>query len=99
MVRLCTFERVVCVTYNAPKRYCPPWVVKCDIVAAAPHRGRRAAPATTVDLEGCRPRHSRRAAALPLPHYGPCGHTAHRYTARVRRATTHIRYNSIKEPP
>ena len=32
MVRLCTFERVVCVTYNTPKRYCPPWVVKCDIV-------------------------------------------------------------------
>eukprot|EP00966_Prymnesium_polylepis_P263061 6075941-Prymnesium_polylepis.1 len=35
MVRLCTFERVVCVTYNAPKRYCPPWVVKCDIVSLA----------------------------------------------------------------
>eukprot|EP00966_Prymnesium_polylepis_P043666 1012305-Prymnesium_polylepis.1 len=39
MVRLCTFKRVVCVTYNTPKRYCPPWVVKCDIVTRADPRG------------------------------------------------------------
>jgi hypothetical protein len=36
MVRLCTFKRVVCVTYNTPKRYCPSWVVKCDIMLGIP---------------------------------------------------------------
>eukprot|EP00966_Prymnesium_polylepis_P223774 5177500-Prymnesium_polylepis.1 len=57
MVRLCAFERVVCVTYNTPKRYCPPCVVKCDIVR---RRERAASPRTAAGVRE-RPRVCERA--------------------------------------